>query len=227
MKSLAHRLTEEITACMEAPAAVGKMDQAIQTTQELLEQLYILRYKKYEENNNPVPEAVEIPEFDLASPPETEVPVQNTALKVDLFADIEIPMETEQSNPEESLVPTQEEARVEEESEISAENLIEESDSNDRDFELDLTILIHEAKGKHEKLDQLNGNYSLKEKISYINELFSGSSESFASAVKLIDSIQATDLPSTLDAMAKKNSWHQSDSEIIQSFIAKVVARYA
>ena len=93
---------------------------------------------------------------------------------------------------------------------------------------MDLTHLVSMSHGKHEKIDKFNGNYSLKEKITFIQELFKGSSDSFGSAVKQIDthaSIQ--ELMPTLNYLSVTNEWATANEEALKKFIEKVVAKYA
>ena len=93
---------------------------------------------------------------------------------------------------------------------------------------LALNALISISHGKHEKIDKFNGNYSLKEKITFINELFNGSSESFASAVKQIDSHASMDtLMPTLNYLSATHTWTNANQEALGKFIEKVVAKYA
>jgi len=78
------------------------------------------------------------------------------------------------------------------------------------------------------KIDKFNGNYSLKEKITFINELFKGSSDSFASAVKQIDSYSTLeDLMPTLNYLSTTNGWSSANRDALEKFIQKVIARYA
>ena len=93
---------------------------------------------------------------------------------------------------------------------------------------MDLTHLVSMSHGKHEKIDKFNGNYYLKEKITFIQELFKGSSDSFGSAVKQIDthaSIQ--ELMPTLNYLSVTNEWATANEDALKKFIEKVVAKYA
>jgi len=88
--------------------------------------------------------------------------------------------------------------------------------------------IISQSYGKHEKIDKLNGNYSLKEKITFINDLFKGSSDSFGAAIKQIDansSIQ--ELMPTLNYLSVTNEWVTANQDTLKKFIEKVVAKYA
>ena len=78
-------------------------------------------------------------------------------------------------------------------------------------------------------IDSLIGSFSLTEKLQFINGLFGGSSEAFASATK-----QLNDQPNMnaaileLITIAETNSWDFARSaETIDEFMAKLCRRYA
>jgi hypothetical protein len=88
--------------------------------------------------------------------------------------------------------------------------------------------LIHQSKGKHEKIESFNGNYSLKEKITFINALFGGSSESFGTAVKQIDGFKTLEETyPTLEFFASTFHWHKADRQALSRFMEKLLARHA
>lgn len=238
MESLSKRLHDEITGFTAGSGDAKTLDKAIATAHELIEKLYILRYKSYEagifkETPN------EIPEFDLAnlhvdeshiepnvdirpmpSEPLFEIPSQEeTQHSMDLIARDEV-------SQSDRLEPPTEEVQIGfMESTIQAEIPLDPVDSS---LPFALEALISGAHGKHEKIDKFNGNYSLKEKITFINELFNGSSESFASAVKQIDAHENMEaLMPTLNYLAATHAWAQANQEALSKFLEKVVAKYA
>ena len=242
MESLSKRLLDEIKGFTTGSGDAKTLDKAIATAHELLEKLYILRYKSYEagifkETPN------EIPEFDLAALSVEEEQIN----QIEQIEPI-IPTTTEQlfdlpSNedageqiithedqpellPINDIVPTaEEELPIAIEPVIQAEIPLEPLIAS---TPLALEALISISHGKHEKIDKFNGNYSLKEKITFINELFNGSSESFASAVKQIDSHASMDtLMPTLNYLSATHTWNNANQEALSKFIEKVVAKYA
>ena len=242
MESLSKRLVDEIKGFTAGSGDAKTLDKAIATAQELLEKLYILRYKSYEagifkETPN------EIPEFDLAalSVEEEQInqieqiePIIPTASE-QLFdlpsnEDAGEQIITHEDQPEllpiNDIVPTaEEELPIAIEPVIQAEIPLEPLVTS---TPLALDALISISHGKHEKIDKFNGNYSLKEKITFINELFNGSSESFASAVKQIDSHASMDtLMPTLNYLSATHTWSNANQEALSKFIEKVVAKYA
>jgi hypothetical protein len=235
MELLAQQILDEIKAFTNEPGDSTSIDKAIGTTQLLLEKLYILRYKSYEtglikESNN------SIPEFDLAgfdTEPEPVVEPINKPTPV-LF---DLPTEEPSAEPiQDSIFDTPSEMplesnHTEEESSssyIEVEAQTEEPTLTSSIESLDLNELISNSHGKHEKIDNFNGNYSLKEKITFINELFKGSSESFGSAVKQIDShATMSELMPTLNFLSVTHEWKSANPEALKKFIEKVVAKYA
>jgi hypothetical protein len=242
MESLSKRLVDEIKGFTAGSGDAKTLDKAIATAHELLEKLYILRYKSYEagifkETPN------EIPEFDLAalSVEEEQInqieqiePIIPTASE-QLFdlpsnEDAGEQIITHEDQPEllpiNDIVPTaEEELPIAIEPVIQAEIPLEPIVAS---TPLALDALISISHGKHEKIDKFNGNYSLKEKITFINELFNGSSESFASAVKQIDSHASMDtLMPTLNYLSSTHTWSNANQEALSKFIEKVVAKYA
>ena len=240
MESLSKRLLDEIKGFTTGSGDAKTLDKAIATAHELLEKLYILRYKSYEagifkETPN------EIPEFDLAALSVEEEQIN----QIEQIEPI-IPTTTEQlfdlpSNedageqiithedqhellPINDIVPTaEEELPIAIEPVIQAEIPLEPLIAS---TPLALEALISISHGKHEKIDKFNGNYSLKEKITFINELFNGSSESFASAVKQIDSHASMDtLMPTLNYLTATHTWSNANHEALRKFIEKDVAK--
>ena len=101
-------------------------------------------------------------------------------------------------------------------------------DQNLHKQEFDLQSIISNSWGKHEKIETFNGNYSLKEKIMFINVLFHGSSESFGTAVKQIDTFNSIEetLP-LLNFLSSSNGWQDVEKATLERFIQKIVAKYA
>jgi hypothetical protein len=239
MESLSKRLLDEIKGFTTGSGDAKTLDKAIATAHELLEKLYILRYKSYEagifkETPN------EIPEFDLAGLSAEEELSEQIAHAAPAPSEqlFDLPSHedegeqiiTDEDQPEllplNDIVPTaEEELPIVIEPVIQAEIPLEPLVAS---TPLALDALISISHGKHEKIDKFNGNYSLKEKITFINELFNGSSESFASAVKQIDSHASMDtLMPTLNYLSATHTWSNANQEALSKFIEKVVAKYA
>lgn len=239
MESLSKRLLDEIKGFTTGSGDAKSLDKAIATAHELIEKLYILRYKSYEAGIlKEIPN--EIPEFDLAGVsieeeyighPAPTVPTPTEQL-FDLPNDEEEGMQLSTQEEQPASPPLDDiEPRVEEELPIAIEPIIQAEIPLEPlvvSTPLALDALISISHGKHEKIDKFNGNYSLKEKITFINELFNGSSESFASAVKQIDSHASMDtLMPTLNYLSATHTWTNANQEALGKFIEKVVAKYA
>lgn len=246
MESLSKRLLEEIKAFTTGSGDAKSLDKAIITAHELIEKLYILRYKSYEAGIfKEIPN--DIPEFDLAGVsiegehPEhlaPTVPIPSEPL-FDLPNDEEEGMHISGHDEPPALSTLddiepmfqEEQPTVEDEIPIAVEPIIQAEIPLEPlvvSTPMALDALISISHGKHEKIDKFNGNYSLKEKITFINELFNGSSESFASAVKQIDSHASMDtLMPTLNYLSATHTWTNANQEALRKFIEKVVAKYA
>jgi hypothetical protein len=244
MDSIGKRLLEEINEFTSGAGDTKSIDRAISTAHELLENLYILRYKAYEAGLF-TPVIDEFPEFDLAGvsePTALDSGVDETPLH-ELFE----PSEPEEQATETQMPSEEEQVGTEafdltnaplEPTATIAEEGIQEGASDGHTVQnnipmepaasMDLTQLVSISYGKHEKIDKFNGNYSLKEKITFINELFKGSSDSFGSAVKQIDSYASIqELMPTLNYLSVTNEWGTANEDALKKFIEKVVAKYA
>lgn len=238
MELLSQRLQDEIKAFTSGDGNARSLDQAIGTAHELLEKLYILRYKAYETGIYSHQTEV-FPEFDLADAmseqpvqveetihvevpvePVAEAPESSAGTQAEIPLDLEVIDSTSQASINDAVNPTLvDETPIEPEVDNHEFGNVE---------PMDLSVIISTAHGKHEKIDKFNGNYSLKEKITFINELFKGSSDSFASAVKQIDSYSTLeDLMPTLNYLSTTNGWSSANRDALEKFIQKVIARYA
>jgi hypothetical protein len=224
MEELAARLLEEIKSFTHGDGNIHTLDNAIGSTQELLEKLHILRYKAYEQglfkSQNP-----EIKEFELemnfsANHEETEdgtgsEPSLNETLTTLPLEHIPVSKENESESPTEAEMEYHD----------ALLPIIESNTSNPVEF--DINMLLAQAKGKHVKIESFNGNYSLKEKLNFINVLFQGSSESFGTTVKQIDGFKKLEetLP-TLHFLSTTYRWYEADPSILNRFLEKIVAKY-
>ena len=75
-------------------------------------------------------------------------------------------------------------------------------------------------------LDTLVGTFGLNERLQYINELFNGSSEEFAEAVKKLDSASGFDEAlNNAATYGLRNQWDR-ESETVLDFVTKLKRRY-
>ncbi len=76
-------------------------------------------------------------------------------------------------------------------------------------------------------LETLIGSFTLNERLQFINELFEGSSDSFSTAVKKLDTLEGLDSARTVvGEFASINNW-DLESEIVEDFLVKICRRYA
>lgn len=76
-------------------------------------------------------------------------------------------------------------------------------------------------------LETLIGSFTLNERLQFINELFEGSSDSFSTAVKKLDTLDGLDSArSVVGEFASTNNW-DLESEIVEDFLVKICRRYA
>jgi len=229
LEELTHRLNSEVFAFTNGEGDIGSLDRAINIAQEISEKLIILRYKAYETKLFPTPDAeVPLQEFDMDLTPSPEKPEP-----------LPIAEAIQQDAPPTTAFPASEEEIPPHAESIIVTDVVNAAGMNELPFHEDVSAEIHsaplnlrgligDAKGKHEKIDVFNGNYSLKEKITFINTLFGGSSESFGSAVKKIDATKGLDemLPE-LDSFAQSYRWQDADRQILNRFLEKLAAKYA
>ena len=77
------------------------------------------------------------------------------------------------------------------------------------------------------RLETLVGTFGLNERLQFINELFHGSSEEFAEAIKELDSLSGLDEARQKVAhIAIRNQWDK-ESETVADFLNKMKRRYA
>jgi hypothetical protein len=77
------------------------------------------------------------------------------------------------------------------------------------------------------KIETLVGSFGLNERLQFINELFDGSSESFADAIKVLDHLSNHDEAFRQAAnFAIQYTW-EKDSETVTDFLTKLQRRYA
>jgi len=77
------------------------------------------------------------------------------------------------------------------------------------------------------KLETLVGSFGLNERLHYINELFDGSSEVFADAVKAINTLSSLEEALIVTSkFANQYNW-EIDSETVEEFVFKIKRRYA
>ena len=255
MKTLIDSISKNIAAIKGSNLTIEELDFLVEQTNLLHERLVILRYKVYEQKESldaPIETAVEETEIK-----ETSIPVESDdkdkspeqkPFDFSLFEEEEeeeTVLEEENGIIEETTIK-EHEAAVEEGESImmneeettaidfsSADEPKEKNDIAASDHPLIAQFRALEKNARIERaivpIDSLIGSFSLTEKLQFINGLFGGSSEAFASATK-----QLNDQPNMnaaileLITIAETNSWDFARSaETIDEFMAKLCRRYA
>lgn len=251
IEELTKRLNEQINDFTNGDGGVQNLDQAIQTAYEITEKLIVLRYKAYEtglfSSSEEIPERQEF-DLDLSSMDEPAASTSQLELPTTLPESTDPTLDSEESTPTDAAVNTGAESTltIHENEDVTEEHVqiipvqegINAGTPETPLHELfsaegpltpfDLMALISSSQGKHEKIDAFNGNYSLKEKINFINSLFGGSSESFGTTVKQIDAYsRLEDVLPTLEFLALTFEWQKADPQTLNKFMEKLVAKYA
>ncbi len=79
----------------------------------------------------------------------------------------------------------------------------------------------------YQPLSTLVGAFGLNERLLFINELFSGSSENFSDAIKNLDTRSSLeDAINLIDNLASQHNWSDTP-EAVEEFLQKIYRRFA
>lgn len=171
--------------------------------------------------------AVENPAFDfsLFDEPAPLQPIEEN----EVHAEVETPSEPEmEEHVSVSHVVTEEEG-VKEETVVVEQSFVTFGGGEASALAGHLARLLDQSeKGFNmPPLDTLVGSFGLNERLQFINELFNGSSEEFAEAIKALDA--STGFDEALNKAATfglRNQWDR-ESETVLDFVNKLKRRYA
>jgi hypothetical protein len=254
MKTLIDSISKNIAALKGSNLTIEELDFLVEQASLLHERLVILRYKVYEQKESidvPVKEVVEAKEVTETSIPvesdnKDKYPEQKSFDLSHFGEEEETILEGENGIIEETTIKehavTVEEGdsiitiNKEETTTIVFSSVEDPNIGNDiiaSDHPLIAQFRALEKNARIERaivpIDSLIGSFSLTEKLQFINGLFGGSSEAFASATKqLNDQPNMTAAILELITIAETNSWDFARSaETIDEFMAKLCRRYA
>ena len=230
------------------------LEDLVLNTRELYERAVVLRYRAYEEKVFGPREEVSVTVPPVFEEPEIVIPVVPVAQPV-ADTEVEAPMEEEEDEAPSFDFSLFNEPSEEEVNEVPEENEVEHisvSTTITDDFGVheEKTVMEHThvaptassnskfidrfsktdsalaAQIAMTRLDSLIGSFGLNERLQFINELFDGSSEAFADAIKSIDTLSGIDdaLIKT-SAFANQYNW-DFDSETVEDFVTKIKRRY-
>lgn len=180
------------------------LDSSIHALRELEERLVILRYKVYESQANDKVIPIEAQEL-MESPKKEEM------------------FELNFGSEEEEQVSINSESTLKEEEtkEFSSESL------NEQEKQIWRVVRIVQNNRHPISGESLPKLFMLNEKLVFINELFEGSSEAFANAVKNLD-LAGSIVEATKMIAVQCNQFHwDMESEVFEDFIYKICCRYA
>jgi hypothetical protein len=228
MKSLIQSLANEIEQIEAGTANLSHLDNAVNQAQILLEKLYIVRYSAYKANVTPNTTTA-APVYDLSDADmleENDVPLdlfrqESTPKEPKAMTQTEIPLETPTAEDASAEIL---ETHIQETFEMINHEVSESID----EAQLDIHEILNTFANVKLNVSPLTGNYTLKEKLQYINVLFNGSSEDFSNAVKALDNAKdLVDATKHLKFLSEKHTWEQSNKDILTHFIEKVCASHA
>jgi hypothetical protein len=227
-----------------------ELEELVVASRDLYERSVILQYKAFEEKVFGVKEEVEVVEekVELVSPePEMFVAEEPVVESMEEKKEEELPafdfslFEEPVSEVIEAELKEEEEEHIsithsvsENHGVIEEKTVIEEVKISHSPAEVDALAAKFAKEVKQAatgfqlpKIETLVGSFGLNERLQFINELFDGSSESFADAIKLIDNLSNHDEAFRQAAnFAIQYNW-EKDSETVTDFLTKIQRRYA
>ncbi len=247
------KATELITQLESGDLNIDQLSELEECTRNLHERSVILRYLAFERkvkpstishmDTEPVEDEAQVEEremsFDIfeAKEPEAEEPFafepfaeeKHTREEINETKHIEVesvesetPVEaekTEESIVEETIEATSEPAESEQAFATLSEGTF-----------LSLLMSPEHSVGSyvgHGKIDSLVGAFGLNERLRFINNLFEGSSDHFADAVKALDGLaDLNQAGKTIESIAAKHHW-DAEEEVVMEFMHVIRRRYA
>lgn len=204
MQNLMDNISSTLKKIDKGDLSKKDLDSSIQAIRELEERLVILRYKIYESQAN-----------DKVIPVEAQEPLE-LPKKEEMF-------ELNFGSEEEEQVSKNSESTLKEEEtkEFSSESL------NEQEKQIWRVVRIVQNNRHPISVESLPKLFMLNEKLMFINELFEGSSEAFANAVKNLD-LAGSIVEATKMIAVQCNQFHwDMESEVFEDFIYKICCRYA
>lgn len=228
--------------------SVDELDELVAYTRELYERSVILQYKAFEEKvfgQREIPAPIEVEVATVAEPvpadePMAEAQEEEVAMEEETqptfdFSLFDEPIaETVAENPapetEEHISVTHsssDDHGVHEERVVVEQAKVSVNEGDASSLAAQFARDMAEFSGFSAPLSSLVGTFGLNERLQFINELFRGSSEEFAEAIKELDGLSSADeARQTAARYALRNNW-QLDSETVHDFLGKLKRRYA
>jgi len=228
-----------------------ELEELVVATRDLYERSVIIQYKAFEEKVFGVKVEAEVADAQVEDvTPEAEE-IEAKVEDVIVLEPIEVPTEEDLPAFDFSLFEEPVNEIVESELEVEVHVSVSHTISENHGVVEEITV-IEEVKISHSpsdvealaacfakevkqaatgfqlpKIESLVGSFGLNERLQFINELFDGSSESFADAIKVIDNLSNHDEAFRQAAnFAIQYNW-EKDSETVTEFLTKIQRRYA
>lgn len=250
-KELVNAIEQNLNKLEAGELSISEMEDHLDLIRELYERTVVLRYKAFEQAATPSPIAAiqeEEPEPEIQEEKEDEkeeeasTSDEQPSIDFSLFdtdeeeeeVALEIATESTELVQETTIeVVSEQVSETEPESEEPKAHPIfdtpqQSKSANPVDFEKRFTEVHRSLIGQlgFDKLDTLIGSFGLNERLQYINELFDGSSDAFAEAIKLLDSQPDIDTAKVAAArFSSANGW-DLESDTVEEFMQKLCRRY-
>lgn len=246
-KELVNAIEQNLNKLEAGELSISEMEDHLDLIRELYERTVVLRYKAFEQAATPSPIAA------IQEEPEPEIQEEKEDEKEEASASDEQPsidfslFDTDEEEDLALEIASESTELVQETTiEVVSEQISETEPENEEptahpifdapqsksatpvDFEKRFTEVHRSLIGQlgFDKLDTLIGSFGLNERLQYINELFDGSSDAFAEAIKLLDSQPDIDTAKVAAArFSSANGW-DLESDTVEEFMQKLCRRY-
>jgi hypothetical protein len=252
-ETLVKRISDCVNKLKSTPVSVEEMDELVNDVRELYERVLIVRHKAFEkhigreiENNVKVEdESIELPKTE----------VEHIEVKENVVTHIEQKTESESFSFSlfDTIEDSVEEERIEtkEEPVIESEKVIEEAPDKIETVQPEIAIAHHIATStpdspsslfdklseqirsnslsdtlQYSRIETLTTAFSLNDRIRFTNQLFGGETETFRSAIELLDKQENKEIATqTIEQFATKYEWDLESNDVLH-FYTYIERRY-
>lgn len=251
-KSKLQELTALIEKLENGKLTIDELSRMEELTRKLHERSIILKYKAFESHAG-VEVTKEVQEEKTPEPvAEEPEPEEETSIDFDIFEEEEeLPTKEEVEEEIDFMNDEEDDTEAEPEPEVAAAPEVEEHVSVTHTEEIKDDVIESKVEVTHTKesksfldridfednslasqyaggkLDSLIGAFGLNQRLSFINNLFDGSSELFSDAIKVLDSQNSIDeAAAKAEAMATEHDWDLEEENVLE-FMTYLKRRYA
>jgi hypothetical protein len=232
-----------------------ELELLVETSRELYERSVILQYKSFEEKVFGLrEEVIEIPVQPETDGQVKEIEEEQVEIEVETTAEVtafdfslfDEPTPLQPIEEKEVLADVEISSEPEVEEHVSVSHAVTEEGVKEESVAIEQTFVTFgsgestalagqlarlldqsESRFNLPPLETLVGSFGLNERLQFINELFNGSSEEFAEAIKALDASSGFDEAlNKAAAFGLRNQWDR-ESETVLDFVNKLKRRYA